>query len=601
MLRTFSPQRYFTRADLLVLLLVGGLIYGVVAVSSAWRADFNPATRIDLSAWALPRYALLSAARGVVAYFISLAFTLGVGYAAAKSRRAERLLIPLLDILQSIPVLGFLPGLVLGLIAIFPNSNLGLELAAVLMIFTGQVWNMTFSFYGSLRSIPTDLQEAATIIGLGRWERFKRVELPFSAVNLVWNSLLSMAGGWFFLTVCEAFQLGDQPYRLPGIGAYMAVAIAEGNRHAMFLGVVAMALLIVVMDFVVWRPILSWVRRYRVEEVPGAPPAEPLISIMIRESRILRWAKVSFRAWQASRSRRAAASGGKAALPASEELVGRGELPSAQERARRALKDLRLILRRRRKSPLYARASDALFASIVAGLAAWIAIKLAGVLLQVPASAWVILLRNSLWTFLRVLLAVFLSTLWAVPVGIWIGTSARRTRLAQPIIQILASFPAPMLYPLAVSALFALGVRFSVASVFLMMLGVQWYVLFNVLAGSLKIPAGLREALSLMRLRRRDMWLRLYLPSVFPSLVTGWVIAAGGAWNASIVAEYMAYNNEVLSTNGLGATISVAAAEKDLPGLAASLTLMVLIVVLLNRTVWARLYRLAQTRFKMET
>ncbi len=288
-------RRKFAAADVVVVALLATVIYALVAFGREFHAAYRAAYDIDLSLYSLPYYTLFSALRGMAAFAFSLAFTLVIGYWAAKSAKAERVLIPLLDILQSIPVLGFLPGLVLVLIALFPATNTGLELACIIMIFTGQVWNMTFSFYSSLKSVPTDFNEVTSVIGLSPWEKLRKVELPFSAMNLVWNSLLSMSGGWFFLSVCEAFTLGNQEYRLPGIGAYMATAIGRGNTTAMISGIVAMTILVVVMDILIWRPVLAWAHQFRLEETPGYRTTEPLMRNLVRESGLLRWLRINYR------------------------------------------------------------------------------------------------------------------------------------------------------------------------------------------------------------------------------------------------------------------------------------------------------------------
>ncbi|MGK5086936.1 ABC transporter permease subunit [Bdellovibrionota bacterium FG-2] len=586
MRRVPVSQRLFSFADIPVLLLLATIIYGVIALSREWNADFQPVTEISLSGWMLPYYTLLSAVRGGVAYGISLIFSLVYGYTAAKSKTAERILIPMLDILQSIPVLGFLPGLVLGLIAIFPRTNTGLEIAAILMIFTGQAWNMTFSFYSSLKSVPSDFIEASTVMSLSWRQRLLKLELPFSAVNLAWNSLMSMAGGWFFLSVCEAFTLGDRDFRLPGIGSYMAKAVSEGNTLAMALGVMAMVTLIITMDIFFWRPVLAWVQKYRLEDVPGVAPPEPLMRLIMRESRIVRWLKLLY---QRNASRRLA------------DL----DLENTEEeglRLRVTLGHRVLVVKTGKVLKTFAlrRFLEFFLPALAAAVVVWGSVKLFRVLAEIHLTTWVVLIRNTIWSLIRVIGALAMSTLWAVPFGIWVGISPRRVRIAQPIIQVCASFPAPMLYPLALALMSTLGINFDWGSMFLMMLGVQWYVLFNVLAGSLRIPRELSDALSLMDTSSRDRWKYLYLPSVFPALVTGWVTAAGGAWNASIVAEVVSYGAIKLRTPGLGSTISQAAESKDLPLLAASLSVMVVVVVTLNRTVWAKLYRSAQVRFRMD-
>jgi NitT/TauT family transport system permease protein len=590
MQRRIFSQRYFSIADVVIFFLIATAIYGVVAIGNEWRADFQPVTQIDLSVWALPYYTILSATRGIVAYFISLAFTLIVGYLAAKSKSAEKLIIPLLDILQSIPVLGFLPGLLLGLVALFPRTNIGLELAATIMIFTGQVWNMTLSYYASLKSVPVEFGEASRMIGLDWYQRLMKVELPFSAVNLAWNSLLSMAGGWFFLIPCEAITLGDNEYRLPGIGAYMDVAIKAGDNRAIALAVVAMVLLILMMDFVIWRPILAWVQRFRMEEVAGGTQVEPLMQIWIRESQILQRIKILYRE-VIVRPRRFRSRSWVQGETSVDELV-KIRAPHFYSFFKKIAQEL--------QSPWMSRSFQVLVGGAALSAMGYGAWSLVSILSKIPPATWVVLLRNTVWTFLRVLVAIGLSTLWAVPVGIWIGTSVKRIRRAQPVIQVLASFPAPMLYPLALGLFFSLGVDFDWASMLLMLLGVQWYVLFNVLAGAMRIPKELNDALALMDASRWTRWRSLYLPSVFPFLVTGWVTAAGGAWNASVVAEYLPYRGTILKTGGLGSTLSVAIANENLTLFAASLSLMVLVVLVLNRLVWAPVYRLANTRFRMD-
>jgi len=567
-------------SDLLVLCLIGAAIYSLVTFGREWQTAFNPSVAIDLSASALPKYTMFSALRGLSAFGISLLFTFIVGYWAAKSSRAEKIIIPVLDILQSIPVLGFLPGLVLALIAIFPTTNTGLELASIIMIFTGQVWNMTFSFYASLKSLPTDFEEVSKIIGLNSWGKLWRIEVPFSMMNLVWNSLMSLSGGWFFLSVCEAFTLGNQNYRLPGLGAYMAVAVQAGDGRAILLGIGSMAGLIVVMDMLIWRPILAWAHQFRLEDVPGLASPDPLMKNLLRESAILNWFTLYLR-------RRALRN----------KLFDSGEPIQPQKKPWHLKVDFLRIF----ENQWVSRGVSAVFLIfcilfLVLGTA-----KLTSLLVAVRPQDWEELIRGALYTLLRVLGCLLLGSLWAVPTAIWIGTSAKRLRWAQPIIQVMASFPAPMLYPLALAFFFWLQIPFAVGSMLLMLLGVQWYILFNVLAGAMRIPHELDDAMTVMGSSRLSRWMKLYFPSIFPSLVTGWVTAAGGAWNASIVAEYLSYKGTVMSTLGLGSVISQAAFSKNFSLLAASLTVMVAVVVALNRLVWARVYHLAQTRFRLDS
>ncbi|MFM8269377.1 MAG: ABC transporter permease [Pseudomonadota bacterium] len=566
-------------SDLLFLGLLGSVIYALITFGQEWQSAFNPSVEIDLSLSSIPKYALFSALRGLSAFLVSLLFTFGVGYWAAKSPRAEKIIVPLLDILQSIPVLGFLPGLVLALVAIFPTTNVGLELASIIMIFTGQVWNMAFGFYASIKSLPSDFEEVSRLVGLNPWEKLWRVEVPFAMTDLIWNCLMSLSGGWFFLMVCEAFTLGNQNYRLPGLGAYMAVAIQNNDLSSILLGIGSMAGLIIVMDMLIWRPILAWAHQFRLEDIPGLTPSEPLMNNLLRESAILNWFTLYLR-------RRAL-----------RKKFLESELVAPIRKTPWYLKVNFFKIFQNEWASKIISASTILFFTLLLILGTG---KLVGHLVAVPATDWTSVLEGTLYTFLRVFGAIFLGSLWAVPTAVWIGTNGRRLRIAQPIIQILASFPAPMLYPLALGLFLWAKIPFSVGSMLLLLLGIQWYILFNVLAGAMRIPQELDEALKVIGSSRRKKWVKLYLPSVFPSLVSGWVSAAGGAWNASIVAEYLYYEGQLMSTPGLGSLISQAAFSKNFTLLAASLTVMVAVVVVLNRTLWAKVYHLAQTRYRLD-
>jgi NitT/TauT family transport system permease protein len=555
----------FHAADLVVLLGLAGLVFGLAQFAQEWTVPHRPTVQIDLDdPWSLPRYTFFSLSRGLLAYVLSLGFTLVYGYWAAKDPVAERVLLPLLDILQSIPVLSFLPGFVLTFVAIFPGSNVGLELAAILMIFTGQAWNMTFSFYHSLRSVPQDQQEVATLYRFTWWQRLKWLELPFATMGLVWNSMMSMAGGWFFLTVNEAFQLRDRDFRLPGIGSYMSVAVQEGRVGPMLWAVTAMALMIIALDQFLWRPVVVWAQKFRVEEGGSGPAATSWFLNRLRRSRMLVFVRRLLR-----RRRRAAAKPPEPATTAA---------PSSATWA----------------VPL----SRLAFALLTAFLAfgAW---KLIELLREVSLRAWGETVVLAFWTLVRVLTATALGTLWAVPAGLAIGLSPRLARVVQPVVQVLASFPAPMLFPLVVAGLKVAGISLDWGSILLMLLGTQWYILFNVVAGAMAVPADLREAAHSYRLSLAQRFRALYLPAIFPYLVTGWVTAAGGAWNASIVSEYVTFRGEVLHAHGLGNQISTATDHADFPLLAASTLVMSVLVVLFNRTVWKRCYRLAEERFSL--
>jgi NitT/TauT family transport system permease protein len=553
-------SRRLRAIDLALLVALGGAAFGIVRMAQRWTGTYHPAVEIDLSFSALPRYTLLSLSRGLAAYALSLLFTLCYGYWAAKDRRAERVLIPLLDILQSIPVLGFMPSVVLALVAAFPTSNVGLEVAAVIMIFTGQAWNMTFSYYHALRSIPPDLAEVGTLYRFGAWRRLRWVELPYAANGLVWNSMMSMAGGWFFLMVSEAFVLGDHDFRLPGLGSYMSVAAARGDRKAMLASVVAMTLLIVVLDQLAWRPLVVWAQKFRVEESGQAEAMKSWFYDLLRRSRL-----------------------GEAMGALHRRLFVRAQPPRREApRPRRASRLVSLAL------------FGVLLALLLSG-----AVAMFGLLRTVDVAGWGDLLLAAALTLARVLAAVALGTLWALPAGLAIGLSPRLSRVLQPVVQVVASFPAPMLFPAVIVALRAAGVSLGFGSVVLMLLGTQWYILFNVVAGATSIPADLREAARLFGFGSWQRFRTLYVPAVFPYLVTGWVTAAGGAWNASIVAEYVSASGEVLTTRGLGATISDAAGRGRFAVLAAAVTVMAFVVVAFNRLVWRRLHAFGDARFSL--
>lgn len=561
--------------DLAIVVGLCGLLYGLSQVGGEWTGRLRPTVDIDLSPLALPRYTFFSLSRGLLAYLLSLAFTLGYGYWAAKDRLAGRVLVPLLDVLQSIPVLGFMPGLVLALVGAFPDSNVGLEMAAVIMIFTGQAWNMTFSFYHSLRTVPREQVEVATLYRFGWWRALRRVELPFATTGLVWNSMMSMAGGWFFLMINEAFVLGDKDFRLPGLGSFMSVAAARGDVRAMVWAMAAMVAMIVLLDQLLWRPLVVWAQKFRVEEGGQTESMQSWFYDFLRRSRL---------------------------IPAIAALVARAfhRLGWGEARAPASARE------RERPTPRpssagsnHPVASGVLFAALVA-LLAFGTYKVSLLAFAVPGRSWLRLGALGLTTFARVAAATLLGTLWALPAGLAVGLSPRLSRIVQPVAQVAASFPAPMLFPAVIAVLRAASIPLGWGSVVLMLLGTQWYIFFNVIAGAVAVPADLREAAVSYRFGLRQRLSTVYLPAIFPYLVTGWVTAAGGAWNASIVAEYVTFQGQVLAAPGLGAEISTAAEKGDIHLLAAAVAVMSAMVVLWSRTVWRACYRLAEQRFSLD-
>jgi NitT/TauT family transport system permease protein len=588
----FHRTRRTSWIDLLVLVALFGFVFGLFKLVREWTAappSGEQQAEIDLSLWSLPLYTFYSLSRGLIAYGFSLGFTLVYGYWAAKDKRVENILVAILDVLQSIPVLGFLPAFVAALANIVPGTNVGVELAAILMIFTGQAWNMTFSFYHSLKSIPMDQREVATVYRFSWWQRFRWVELPFATVGLVWNSMMSMAGGWFFLMVCETFPVNGKLNRLPGLGSYMAKAVEKEDYLLMVLAIVAMVGMIVALDQFLWYPIVVWAQKFRVEEGAGLDQTRSWFLDWLRRSRLLRLAG---RWWEHWRDGRPAPAPKAAAVPVD---------PT-------------------RASPWAGRLSLALGLLLLIPLAYGTSL-LVWEWWQVDLWRWLELLGHGVCTLLRVLLAVILGTLWTVPAGLAIGLSSRWRQRLQPVIQVLASFPAPMLFPLVILILHSVHIALDFGSVVLMLLGTQWYILFNVVAGSMAIPADLKEVAKSYRIGLWQRFRVLYLPAIFPYLVTGWVTAAGGAWNASIVSEYVTYHQHPEWVQcGLGAQITLASnppappkddaagnapgdkeeeVQPDIPNLAASVLVMACMVVLFNRFVWRRLYNLAEQRFSL--
>lgn len=547
------------------------ILYMLFASGRIWFAPFTPVANISARPRSLPLYAMYSTFRIAVAYLLSLLFALVYGLAAAKSEKAAKIMLPLLDILQSIPVLSFLPGVMLAMVALFPGRQLGLELGSILLIFTGQAWNIAFSFYASLMGIPRELDEAARLYRFSGWQRFSELELPFAAIGLVWNSMMSVAGGWFFLMACEMFILGDRDFRLPGLGSYLQLAASAGDTRAILWGIAAMIFVIILLDQLVWRPLIAWSDKFKFESVEGAAP-QSFVLTALRRSGILAW---FYR---------------KAVDPLTESitraLAVRKE--TEPEDASRLGKGIQEWLARG-------------FAIAVLAAVAWLAYRALASLVHLGKPQLALLGRDAGLTFLRVNAALILGALWAVPAGVWIGTTPRVAKFVQPIVQIAASVPATALFPVLLLLLIRAGGGMGLAAMALMLIGTQWYILFNVIAGAMAIPTDLKEAASVFRFSEWGRWQHLILPAIFPYLVTGMVTASGGAWNASIVAEYFHFQGETLSVRGLGAAISRATDSGNLPVLLAATMIMSLIVVTMNRTLWQRLYRLAATRYKLET
>ena len=577
-LRGFSAYRIWTQLpsieisylpDLLMFGAGIALFYGVLMVGRTWFGPITQEVEISRSPWALVAYAGYSLLRITIAYMLSLAFTLVYGYVAAYNPRAERFMIPLLDVLQSIPVLSFLPGVMLAMVALFPGRQLGVEAGAILLIFTGQVWNMAFSFYASLKSIPKEMREAAKIYRFSWWQRFIEMELPFAAIGLVWNSMMSVAGGWFFLMACEMFVLGSRDFRLPGLGSYLQTAASAGDTRSILYGVGTMIAVIVLLDQFIWRPVIAWAEKFKVEQVESTDAPRSWVLDLFRHSRSLEQIRK------------------KTVRPLTERLM----LYFSRER-----KDDEVEPRSVWKVWLTRLLGVALLAAMSYGVVL-VVMVLTG-LQKADVHEAVLGLAA---TFLRVNLTLLLGALWTIPAGVAIGFSPRLARIAQPLAQIAASVPATALFPVVLLLLIRVGGGLGIGSIVLLLLGTQWYILFNVIAGAIAIPTDLKECCSVFRMEGIQRWKKLILPGIFPYLVTGMVTASGGAWNASIVAEYFHFKGQIYTTVGLGATISQATDAGNFDLLLAATMMMAATVVTINRLVWRRLYALAETRYRLET
>jgi NitT/TauT family transport system permease protein len=556
--------------DAAVFCVVMGVACAVLMVGHVWLGPVNDHAEISRSPSALPLYALYSLVRMTVAYVLSMAFAITYGYIAAYNRRVRAVMLAVLDILQSIPVLSFLPGVMLAMVALFPTRQLGVEIGSVILIFTGQVWNMAFSFYASLRSIPKELREASKIYRFGWLQRFLQLELPYATIGLVWNSMVSVAGGWFFLMACEMFVLGKRDFRLPGLGSYLQSAASAGDTGAILWGLSAMITVIILIDQLVWRPAIAWSEKFKFEQVEATAAPESWVLNLLRKSPLL---------------------------------------TRVQQKALGPLDDYMCTNAGRRMAdggtaPGGSVGKTVLAVVIAAALAAAAGLGVIEAFHTLTGVNWgevLITVESAGATFLRVLISLAIASLWTIPAGVAIGLSPRLARIAQPLAQIAASVPATALFPVVLLALIKLGGGLNAGSILLMLLGTQWYILFNVIAGATAIPSEFLEVAEIFRFSRLDRWRKVILPGIFPYLITGLVTASGGAWNASIIAEYFHFQGKVLSTFGLGAEISSATDDGNFAVLLLSTIVMATLVVSVNRMLWRPLYHLAETRYKLES
>jgi NitT/TauT family transport system permease protein len=574
--RGFFPNQY----DLAAIALI---LAGLVLVVAGGRQMTAPTAALDiapisLDPWNLPTYALRTTLRMFAGVIASLIFTFIFATLAAKSRKAEIVIIPALDILQSIPVLGFLTFTVTFFLGLFPSSQLGAELAVIFAIFTAQAWNMAFSFYQSLRSVPHDLEDVTSSFRMSGWQRFWVLEVPFATPGLVWNTMLSMSGAWFFIVASEAISVGDTTIKLPGIGAYLALAIDQANVSAVLFAVGAMAVVILLYDQFVFRPIVAWADKFRVETTASQARPRSWLYDLARRTRLV--------------------SNATAPLSAALGRVAMAPFPSVTLKPSLAIGTLAISSAWRAR---LAKALDIIWIAIVLAVAAW--------------GFWTIYLYVSetlslsdFWeaiglsclTLLRVISLIALSTLIWVPIGVWVGLRPAWTERIQPLAQFLAAFPANVLYPIAVILIVRFDLNPDIWLTFLIMLGAQWYILFNVIAGASVFPNDLKEAASVMGLRSWSWWRKVILPGIFPYYVTGALTATGGAWNASIVAEIVKWGDTTLKAHGIGAYIAQATTDGNYPRVVLGIAAMSIFVIVFNRLVWRRLYVFAVDRTRLD-
>ena len=567
----------FGWTDFIVLLGLFGLCWSVLHFGRGMIVHFdeNAAPPLDTAVRKIPYYAGRTLLRMWIAFACSLLFTFVVGYAAAKNRTARAVILPALDVLQSVPVLGFLSITVTGFMALFPGSLIGVECASIFAIFTGQVWNMTFGFYHSLVTIPTDMQEAASTYGLNRWQRFTTVEVPASMHSLIWNSMMSFGGGWFFVAQSEAISVMNKSIKLPGLGSYMASAVERGDNHAAMWAIIAMLVVILASDQLVWRPLLAWADKFKIELTESSDPPTSWLYNLLHGAYVFTWFEEKVaepcRDWFRNLTLRftTAAHFGPS---------NRLSIPALIFRGLGILLGLWV--------GYYA------ISGIIAGIA------------TVHQHVTPATLRDIAWlgllTMLRVFAMTILATLIWTPIGVWIGFQPKVARLAQPLAQIAASFPVNMTFPFIVGFYVAHRISMNWGSIFLIAMGTQWYILFNVIAGAMAIPNDLMEAARTYGLRGWPLWRTLILPAIFPFWVTGACTAAGGAWNASIVAELATWGNTTLKADGLGAFIADVTQRGDTPLIICSIAIMSLFVVVMNKLLWRRLYALAEQRFRLD-
>jgi NitT/TauT family transport system permease protein len=561
--------RFINRWDILLLVIIFAILFflGWAGSQMATPYQLGEPIPISLAPSNLPFYALRTVLRLFIALIFSIAFTFIIGALAAKNRRAEQIIIPAIDILQSIPVLSFLSITVTGFIHLFPNSLLGPECASIFAIFCAQVWNMTFGFYQSLKTLPHDLKEVSSMFRLSAWQRFWKVEVPFSMSGLLWNMMISMSASWFFVVLSEAISVAHQSIRLPGVGSYIALAIQQKDLHAVGYAILTMVIVIFLYDQILFRPLIAWSEKFKVEPSLDESEYQSWLIDLIRGSRLMKRFT-------------------KAMGVFTDGFVNARWLRISEPKAVKEI-DLK---KQKRLDRFW---GFVILLCILSG--AWFLLKF--ILAELKASDILHVFLLGAATGTRVIVLILISSLIWIPVGVWIGLRPRIAQKIQPVIQFVAAFPANLFYPLFVIAIVKFNLSVEIWVTPLMILGTQWYILFNVIAGASNIPRELYLAADNFGLKGWIWWKRLALPGIFPFYITGAITAAGGAWNASIVAEWVSWGNVTLKATGLGEYIQASTAAGDFPKIALGTAMMCLYVLAFNHLIWRPLYRLAEERF----
>ncbi|ANH97492.1 sulfonate ABC transporter permease [Pseudomonas koreensis] len=567
--RRLLPNRW----DLIALpLVVGFLLFFSITARETWAPIATLQSEvISLDPSNLPEYAMRTTLRMLAAMVAALIFTLLYGTLAAKSRRAEKLLVPVLDILQSVPVLGYISFTVTFFLLLFPGRVLGAEFAAIFAIFTSQAWNMTFSFYQSLRMLPRDLVEVSTNLQLSGWQKFWKLDVPFAMPGLIWNMMMSMSGGWFFVVASEAITVGDQTITLPGIGSYLALAIAQQNLHAVGYVILTMIVVILIYDQFLFRPLVAWADKFRMENTASQTAApESWVLNLIQRTRLIQ----------------------RLLRPFSRVISRLGNMRLNLPRAaRQAIAS---------DNPATSKLIDGVWGTLIALLTAYALYHIVlyvGTEVTLGEVGHVLLL--GCFTLLRVAGLIFIASLIWVPLGVMIGLRPALAEKIQPLAQFLAAFPANLLFPVFVIVILRYQLNPDIWLSPLIVLGTQWYILFNVIAGASAFPNDYKEAAINFRIRGWLWWRKVMLPGIFPYYVTGAITASGGAWNASIVSEFVSWGQDKVVAHGLGAYIAQTTAAGDFPKITLGVVVMAIFVVAFNRLVWRPMYAVAENKLRL--